>query len=153
LPNGESGVYNVVQHPGAVWVIPVTDRGEIVLVYTYRHTVKDWCWAVPAGGVKSDYSLEDSALAELREEVGGIASSLEYRGHFYTANGICNEVAHIFIATGVTLSQTEHEPAEVIEVHRKPIVEVLKMARSNEISDGPTALALLLREKRLRELL
>lgn len=39
LPDGQPGVYNVVQHPGAVWIIPVTSNGHIILLYHYRYTV------------------------------------------------------------------------------------------------------------------
>ena len=152
LPDGRPGVYNVVQHPGAVWIIPLTPAGEIVMLYHYRYTVDDWCWEVPAGGLKAGHTLEETALAELREEVGGAAGWLEYFGQFYTANGICNEVAHVYIAGGVTLGQTQHEAAEVIEVHPLPLDEVLAMAHANQINDGPTALALLLAEDRLREI-
>ena len=149
LPDGSPGVFNVVQHSGAVWVIPVTSAGEIVLLYHYRHTVGDWCWEIPAGGLKDAMSREATARAELLEEVGGTVAAIEYFGRFFTSNGISNEVAHIYIAIDVELGQTSHEPAEVIEVHCKPIQEVLSMAHENKISDGPSALALLLCEKRL----
>ena len=96
--------------------------------------------------------MEDTVLAELREEVGGTAEWLEHFGRFYSANGICDEVAHIYIAGGVTLGETDHEAAEVIEVHPKPLDEVLAMAHANQISDGPTALALLLTESRVRDI-
>ena len=152
LPNGRPGVYNVVQHPGAVWIIPLTVDGQIVMLRHYRYTVNDWCWEVPAGGLQQGLSLEETALAELREEIGGRAEWIEYLGNFYTANGICNEVAHIYIAAGVTLGETEHEPAELIQVHTMPLEEILAMAHANQISDGPSALALLLAETRLREI-
>ncbi len=152
LPDGSPAVYNVVQHVGAVWVIPVTEQGEIVLVYSYRYTVDDWCWEIPAGGIKPGLSMEQSVEAELLEEIGGVARQIEYGGRFYTSNGISNEVAHVYIAAGVHLGQPNHEPAEVMEVHPMPIEKVLAMAKANEISDGPSALALLLNERRLLEL-
>lgn len=152
LPDGRDGVYNVVQHPGAAWIIPLTAAGEVVMLYHYRYTVDDWCWEVPAGGLKPGLSMEETALAELREEVGGTAAWLEYFGRFYTANGICNEEARIYIAGGVTLGETEHEAAEVIEVHTLPLEQVLSMARANQISDAPSALALLLTEPRLHQI-
>jgi 8-oxo-dGTP pyrophosphatase MutT (NUDIX family) len=153
LPDGRPGLFNVVEHDGAVWIIPITPAGEIVLLYHYRYSVDDWCWEIPAGGIKDGLSLEETALEELREEIGGQTDQIEAVGQFYTSNGISNEVAHIFIARGVTLGPTDHEVAEVMEVHLKPISEVLRMAKANEISDGPSALALLLNEKRLRELI
>lgn len=153
LPDGSPGVFNVVEHPGAAWIIPVTKMGEVVLVRHYRYTVDDWCWEIPAGGIKDGLSLEETALAELKEEVGGTASAIQYVGQFYTSNGISNEVAHIYFATGVQIGEPDHEPAEVMEIHAIPIEKVLRMARENEISDGPSALALLLCEAKLRKLI
>jgi ADP-ribose pyrophosphatase len=74
--------------------------------------------------------------------VGGTAVALEYLGQSYIANGICNEVGHFYLAKGVTLGQPRHEQAEVMEVHVKPIPEVLRMLRAGEINDAPSALAL-----------
>ena len=152
LPDGRPGVYNIIEHPGAVWILPVTTTGEIVLVYHYRYTVDDWCWEIPAGGVQPGKTLAETAENELWEEVGGQAQAIAFAGRFYTANGISKEIANIFLATGVELGLTDHEPAEIMEVHSKPIREVLRMARANEISDGPSALAILLCEQKLLEM-
>lgn len=143
-PNGRPGVYNTIEKSDAVWIIPVTADGQIAMIRSYRYTVDNWCWEVPAGSVKPGRSLEETAREELLEEVGGTAAMLEYIAPYYLANGICNEVGHFFLATGVVLGEPHHEAAEVIEVHLKPIDEVLKMARTHQITDGPTALGLLL---------
>lgn len=152
LPDGQPGEYHVVQHPAAVWVVPVTDAGEIVLINTYRYTVDDWCWEIPAGSVKPTATPLFTAQAELREEIGGAARAWDYLGQFYTANGICNEVGHYFLATGVTLGETAHEPTEVIEIHPTPILAALRMAEQGEISDAPSVMALLLCKPELMKL-
>jgi 8-oxo-dGTP pyrophosphatase MutT (NUDIX family) len=153
LPNGDTGVYNTVTKRPAVWILPVTAAGEIVLCRIYRHTVDDWCWEIPAGSVKPGQSIEAAAREELLEEVGGTAASLDYLGQAYMANGICNEVGHFFLATDVSLGQPHHEPAEVIEVHLKPLAEVYDMVRRNEITDAPSALVLYMCEARLRQMM
>ena len=148
-PDGRPGVYNVVEKDDAVWIVPVTAEGEVLMVYQYRYTIDEWCWEVPAGSVKPGQSAEEAARAELREEVGGLGGQLDYIGRFFLANGICNEVGHIFLATGVATGETHHEAAEVMHVHRVPVARALAMARAGEITDGPSALALLLCADRL----
>jgi ADP-ribose pyrophosphatase len=149
LPDGRRGVYNVVQKEAAVWILPVTVEKQVVLIRSYRYTVGDWCWEIPAGSLKVGQEAVEAARAELAEEVGGRAGQLEYLGPSYMANGICDEVGHFFLATGVTLGDPDHEAAEVIEVHLKSIPEVLQMARANEINDAPSALVILLCAGRL----
>lgn len=53
---------------------------------------------------------EETARRELLEEVGGIAADLHHVGQFYTTNGISNEMAYVYLATGVKLGKAEPEP-------------------------------------------
>jgi 8-oxo-dGTP pyrophosphatase MutT (NUDIX family) len=152
-PDGSHGTYTVVEHPGAVWIVPVTADGQVILEWQYRYTVQDWCWEVPAGGILPGVSPEEMAARELREEIGGTAELLEHVAWFYTMNGIGTEVAHVFLARDVRLGAPQREPTEVIETRSLPIAEALRMARAGEITDGPSALALLLCERLLEPLL
>ena len=47
--DGHEFTYTIVDHPGAVWVVPITADGHVILIRHYRYTVDDWCWEVPAG--------------------------------------------------------------------------------------------------------
>jgi ADP-ribose pyrophosphatase len=149
-PQGEEYNYTIVEHPGAVWVVPVTHDGQIVLIWNYRYPVDDWCYEVPAGGLPAglDRSLrsirsEQVARRELLEEAGGTAENMLFVGQFYTSNGISSEIAYVFLATGVQLGKTNREPTELMDIRLVSVQEALRMARSGEISDGPSALALL----------
>lgn len=141
-PDGSVGEYNTIEKPDAVWIVPVTPTGEILLLRHYRYTIDRWCWEVPAGSVKQGQTLEQAAAEELHEEVGGTSREMTYLAPYFMANGICNEQGHFFLATGVTTGAASHEPAEVIEIHRRPINEISDMLQRHEISDGPSALAL-----------
>ena len=162
--DGHEFDYTIIEHPGAVWVVPVTREGLVVLVWHYRHAVGDWCYEMPAGGLPSrlDQSQrtsrsrlvqsEEAARRELLEEVGGMAADFRYVGQFYTSNGISNEVAYVYLATGVELGEAHREPTELMEIQLVSVEEVLRMAREGEITDGPNALALLWCERLLRSL-
>jgi ADP-ribose pyrophosphatase len=115
--------------------------------------VDDWCYAVPAGGISPEGSPEETARRELLEEIGGAARELRLVGQFYTSNGISNEVAYVYLATDVELGETHREPTELMEMRLVPVDQALRMAREGEISDGPSALALLWCEPLLRTFL
>ncbi len=141
-PDGSVGEYNTIEKPDAVWIVPVTTTGAIILLRHYRYTIDEWCWEVPAGSVKPGQTAAEAAADELLEEVGGVSSALTYLAPYFMANGICNEQGHFFLATGVTTGPVSHEPAEVIEVYQCSMEEVVGMLRRHEITDGPSALAL-----------
>ena len=150
-PDGRPGVYNVIESPTSVWVVPVTAAGEIVLIYNYRYTIDDWCWEVPAGSMEPGQTELEAAVCELKEEVGGVTNEpLVEIGRFHTANGICNELGIYYLARNVKLGEPHHEATEVMEIHTKPVAEVMAMAQNGQISDGNTVLALLLSAEKLR---
>jgi hypothetical protein len=63
--------------------------------------------------------------------------------------GIGDQYGHLYLATGVTLGRTAHEPAEVMTVHTIPAAQALQMARAGEIADAVSALLLVLAERLL----
>ncbi|MBZ0277738.1 MAG: NUDIX hydrolase [Anaerolineae bacterium] len=152
LPGGSEGVYNVVETADAVWVVPVTTTGEIVLLYHYRYPLRRWGWELPSGRIEDGQSPDEAARRELREEAGGQAVAWDFLFKASTMNGIGTQHACLYLATGVTLGETDHEPAEVIQVHTFPIQQVMTMARSGEINDAVSVLALLLAEPALTRL-
>jgi ADP-ribose pyrophosphatase len=148
--DGHEFTYTIIDHPGAVWVVPITVDGQVALICAYRYAVDDWCYEVPAGGLGPDGDPAEMARLELLEEVGGTASALRFVGQFYTSNGISNEIAYVYLASGVELGESHREPTELMEMRLLPVQEALRMARGGEIKDGPSALALLWCERLLQ---
>jgi ADP-ribose pyrophosphatase len=146
LPNGEQTIYNVINKASAVWIVPLLKDGQIVLINQYRYPIDEWCLEIPAGGIAPDKTPEEAARQELREEVGGKAEALLFLGQYWTMNGIGDERAYLYLATGVTLGDLHHEASEVIELKIIAAQDALMMARTGEIADAPSALALLLCE-------
>ena len=152
LPSGVETDYAYMESKGAVWIVPVTDDGQIVLIKQYRYAVDDWTWEVPAGG-RHDHTGSDEELArrELAEEVGATCRSLQNVGWFYGAVSTNTGQCVVFLARGVQLNGASHcEPGEIIEVHPAPIAEAMAMAHSGQIKDCKSALALLLCEPYLQ---
>jgi ADP-ribose pyrophosphatase len=144
LPDGSDGVYTVIERPGAVWIVPVLHDGRLVLIRNYRHTVGEWLWEVPAGGLEDGVPAVEMARRELSEEIGGTAESLEFVATTYTVPGISDERGYIYLARGVRLGEPHREPTEMMERHVLAVERVMQMVVGGEIADGPSALALLL---------
>jgi len=146
--------FTYTEHAGAVAVVPVTRDGRIVLMRQYRYAVDDWCLEVPAGGMHDtgDASLEEVARKELSEELGATCDSLHYVTFIYTSPAFGDEKCHIFLALGVELThETQPESTEVIHIEPVPVREALKMARTGQIRNSASGMALLLCEDLIRE--
>ena len=148
IHTGDVITYTYQEHPGAVFVVPVTTGGKILLVRQYRHPVGEWLWEVPAGAVDGDEDMVTAARRELAEEIGGTARNLRHIGHFFAAGSVSNLRIDVFLATGVRIDieESKREATELIETQVVPITEALAMARRGEIQDGQSALALMLCE-------
>jgi ADP-ribose pyrophosphatase len=153
LPSQEQMQYAYAERGPAVIIVPITHDGEMVLVRQYRHPVRERCLEVPAGTARDagDLSLEEVAAKELREEVGGTAETMEHIGAFYSNNAMSDEACHVFLATGVSLSQEPNrEPSESLKTLLVPAIEGVALAASGKMKTGPAALAVLMCADRLR---
>jgi ADP-ribose pyrophosphatase len=142
---GTELTYTYLERSGAVFVVPVLADGRIALIRTYRYVIGAWCWEVPAGG-REDQTVQEAAARELREEIGGTAESFTTLGGFYLSNGTSNEYATVVLARGVVLADPAREPGELLYTVPMPAADAFRLARTGQIADGPSALALLLYE-------
>lgn len=152
--DGAELAFAYVDGPGAVVIVPVTPEREIVLIRQYRYTVDEILVELPAGGLHDteNKSPQEVAVKELREEVGASCEKVEQVNWFYSMVGSSRNIFYVFLAQGVRLdSEQELEFTEQIEILPVPAAEAIEMARSGEIKDGDSALALLLCERRLKE--
>jgi uncharacterized protein len=141
---GRLSTYAYLAVPRAVFVVPVTDAGEVVFVRQYRHPVRDWTLEVPAGSVEDGETPLEAAERELAEEVGGRARDWRHLTTFYSSSAHLSLRSDAFIATGVLLGTPQPgEDEDVVAVHL-PVEEALAAARAGRLVEGQTALALLL---------
>ena len=149
LPCGDEITYTLVEHPGYAMVVPLLPDGRVVMERVYRHTVGRTLLECPSGGLDGEPPAV-AAKRELEEETGYRAAHVEPLGTYYGSSGISDEQFHLFFARDVAGGGTPSlEPTEQIEVELFALDELVALARRGELTDGPSALAILLTHARL----
>lgn len=138
----------IVEHPGAVCVIPVLGD-DVLMVRQWRTPVDQAILELPAGTLDrlEDGSLEDSDRAaprELEEETGHRAMTWRKLGRFWTAPGFTNEEMHLYLATDLQPVNDYGGPDvdEYLDLVRTPWREAVVMAERGEIDDAKTLVGL-----------
>lgn len=143
LHSGRTVIREVVRHPGGVVAVPVLEDGKLLLIRQFRYPLQKYILEFPAGKLDSGQSPLETAKRELEEETGFQAASMHQEFAFYTSPGICNEVIHMFVATGLTEVTQRLEEGEHITVESHSLDECLQMIKSGEIRDGKTIMGIL----------
>jgi ADP-ribose pyrophosphatase len=149
LPRGDRLEAEIIRHPGSVVLIPVTERGDVVLVRQYRPAVGRSAWELPAGSLKRDEAPESAAIRECHEETGLIPTAVTPLGAFYPTPGYCDEEMHFYLATGLRAPgagdpEAQQDADEDIETRPFPVETIRAMIGSREISDLKTVAGLTL---------
>lgn len=144
LPDGRKARREVVEHPGAVAVLAVSDEGEAYFVRQYRQAVAEYLLEIPAGKLEPGESPADCAVRELAEEAGVKPKELRQIAVYYSSPGFASEKLFIYLATGLEPAEARQQADEDLQVLKIPFPEAVRMAREGEIADGKTLIALLL---------
>jgi ADP-ribose pyrophosphatase len=140
---GQTGTREVIEHAGAVAVVPVTGQEELLLVRQYRHAAGKTILEIPAGRIEPGEDLAESARRELLEETGYVAEHLEKLLTFYSTPGFTNEQLHIYLATGLTLKEQDLDEDEFIDVLKIPYLKALEMIWTGDICDAKSIAGIL----------
>jgi ADP-ribose diphosphatase len=138
---------DVVEHPGAVVIVPLLDEGRVCLVRNYRIAVDATLVELPAGTLEPGESPAATAARELAEETGYSASDWQKLGELLMSPGILHERTYMFVATGLSSGKPAPETGEEIEPLVVSYDESLAMIENGRIQDAKTVAALLLYDR------
>jgi ADP-ribose pyrophosphatase len=142
-PSGRTATREVVEHPGAVAILPVLPDGSVVLVRQFRYAVGRELLEVPAGTREQNEDPRDTAIRELHEEVGFEAEAVEPLLRYFISPGWCNEELIVYRATGLRDIGAQPEQDENLTAVTVSPAEIPDLIASGEIGDAKTITALL----------
>jgi len=132
-----------VEHPGAVAIIAINDKEEIIFVRQHRQPAGTVLYEIPAGKLEAYEAPIDCARREFIEETALDADELQELFTFYPSPGFCDEKIYLFQAKGLKDAVSPGtDPDENLEVICIPLFKAEKMILNGEIIDGKTIIAL-----------
>jgi ADP-ribose pyrophosphatase len=143
LPSGRTGKREVVEHKGAVAILPVRENGKIVLVRQFRHATDEVLLELPAGGLNAGEDPRDCAPRELVEECGLRAGKWTLMFSCFLAPGYSSELIHIFLAEELQDVPAEPEEDENLDIGEYSLDELMQLIDEGKVRDAKTLAGLL----------
>jgi 8-oxo-dGTP pyrophosphatase MutT (NUDIX family) len=144
-PSGRRFDYTTVDFKRvATGVVPLHDDGSVTLVGQHRFPLDEYSWELPEGGAEPGEPPLDAIRRELAEE--GLLAAAEWRQilKMHLSNSVTDEVAYLYLATGLTPASGERDDTEEdLVVRRMPFAEALEMCTDGRITDSLTVAGLL----------
>lgn len=143
LVDGTEAQREVVDHPGGVAVVGLTENNEVLMVRQFRYPYKEIIYEIPAGKLEKGEDIRQAGIREFHEECGAEAQNFEALGEIYPTPGYCSEIIHLFYATDLTFTQQELDDDEYLDVIKMPLGECVAKIMSGEIKDAKTIVGIL----------
>lgn len=141
LVDGTHAEREVVDHPGGVGIIGLTEENEVLLVRQFRYPYKETIYEIPAGKLEKGEDAREAGIREFEEECGAKAEIFESLGEIYPSPGYCSEIIRLFYARGLSFGEQHLDEDEYLDVIKMPIKDVTAKIMSGEIKDSKTVAA------------
>jgi ADP-ribose pyrophosphatase len=143
-PSGGPGIYGVVHFKNtAIGVLPLDEDNNTWLVGQYRYPMQAYSWEIPEGGGALGVDPLIGAKRELLEETGLVATDWTEIQRMYLSNSVSDEMAVIYVARGLTMTEAEPEETEQLIVKKLPFEEAYEMVMDGRITDSMSIAAIL----------
>ena len=138
LPNGRETKRQIVEHPGAVVILPKMQDGRLVLISQYRHAMGRAVLEFPAGRLEPGEEPLECAKREIKEEIGYAAAKWEYLGKIITMPGICTETLYCYVASDLRPEKLKGDEDEIIDTIPMTVFDTEQSILDGGIDDAKT---------------
>jgi ADP-ribose pyrophosphatase len=133
----------IVRHAGSAVMIPVDERGRVLLVRQYRLPVRGYLWEFPAGRLDPGETPLQACKRELMEETGFRARRWKKLVSFWVSPGYVAEKMHLYVATELIKGEASPMEDERIEMRWFKPNELDNWIKSGKIQDAKTIIGFL----------
>ena len=142
MSNGRILSRQILEHPGAVVIIPEISKGQFLLVRQFRFAARAWLWEWPAGGMEANETPKKTAIRELMEETGYRPRKLKKILEFFPTPGISSEKMYLYLGQNLIPQKAQGDEDEEIETASFSLSTIQRMAKKGLICDAKTLLGI-----------
>jgi ADP-ribose pyrophosphatase len=152
--DGTRVIHHRIARPGfgdrsGAAVLPVME-GRVLLLRHFRHATRSWQLEIPRGMIEPGATAAETAVTELAEEMGAVATSVVHLAPMHTSTALSGAAVELFHATVSSIGAPQASEG-IAGIEALPVPELEAMIRDGRITDACTLGAVL--HARLRGLL
>ena len=127
---------------GAVMMVPVDEKGQVLLIREYGVGIEDYTLTLPKGAVDLGESIEQAANRELKEEIGQGAHDLHYLKSMSLSPSYMKSSIDIFVAQNLYEESLEGDEPEPLQVVPWPLNKLDELVNRADMTEGRAIAAL-----------
>lgn len=133
----------VVEHPGGVSVVALTDQDEVLMVRQFRYAQQEVLLELPAGKLERGEDPFDAMRREQQEETGTTSDHYVALGVCYPTPAYDTERIYLWAGRVTGWGSQSLDDGELLEVEKIALWDAEQMVLRNEITDAKTQIGIL----------
>ena len=130
--------YSYVTIRPGITVVPFFNKGQVVLLKEYRHTIKRFEYEFPSGFIDEFETPEQAVYRELKEETGFETNTIDNLGSYYPSFGSTDEMIYLFSCI-IEAHGFDCEKKIELDHKREPLeeisIEIMSIAEVNNLME------------------
>ncbi|MAA71891.1 MAG: ADP compounds hydrolase NudE [Bermanella sp.] len=127
---------------GAVMMVPINEKGEVLLIREYGAGMEDYTLTLPKGAVDLGETMEQAALRELQEEIHFGAKQLHFLKKMSLSPSYMKSGIDVLIALDLYQASLPGDEPEPLEVVTWPMADIDTLVMRADVTEGRAIAAL-----------
>lgn len=138
LPNGHKSTRELIRHCRASVIMTILDNGNLLIEKQYRYPFDEIIYEFPAGKCDLNEDPKDTAIRELKEETGYIASDITFLGKIYPSCAYTDEIIYCYLVKNPAKAQRKLDEDEFVDVYEISYDELKSLINDEKLYDAKT---------------
>ncbi|TMR94319.1 NUDIX hydrolase [Nonomuraea basaltis] len=143
LPDGRHLDHRLIRTAPTAGAVVTDDQDRVLLIWRHRFITDSWGWEIPLGQIDEGEMPQDAAARRVEAETGWRPGLLRPLLAVQPANGISDNLHHVYRGESATYIGPPSDPREADRVEWVPVSRIRRLIDNGEIVCGTSLSSLL----------